>query len=52
MLRHYDEIIPYFFDHLENVFLEGWVYAEAFGSFYEILGEEALFLEKDCMSWF
>jgi hypothetical protein len=26
MLRHYDEIIPHFFDHLENMFLEGWVY--------------------------
>ena len=27
MPRHYDKIIPDFFDHLENVFLEGWVYA-------------------------
>ena len=31
---------------------EGYEGAEAFGSFYEILGEEALFLEKDCISWF
>jgi hypothetical protein len=26
MLRHYDEIIPHYFDHLENMFLEGGVY--------------------------
>jgi hypothetical protein len=26
MLRHYGETIPHFFDHLENMFLEGWVY--------------------------
>jgi hypothetical protein len=26
MPRCYDEIIPHFFDHLENMFLEGWVY--------------------------
>jgi len=26
MPRHYDEIIPHFFDHLENMFLEGGVY--------------------------
>jgi hypothetical protein len=25
-LRHYDETIPHFFDHLENMFLKGWVY--------------------------
>jgi hypothetical protein len=24
--RHYDETIPHFFYHLENMFLEGWVY--------------------------
>jgi hypothetical protein len=26
MLRHYDETIPHYFDHLENMFLEGGVY--------------------------
>jgi hypothetical protein len=24
--RHYYETISHFFDHLENMFLEGWVY--------------------------
>ena len=26
MPRHYGEIIPHYFDHLENMFLEGGVY--------------------------